>query len=271
MLQGRPLDPEAFEAQVMQALGMECYPLASQIYPRTQDLRLLSELAALAAVLHKFAFDLRLLQSPAIGEAREPFGASQVGSSAMPFKRNPVRAEKICSLARTLAAGVQIAWSNAANSLLERTLDDSANRRSLIPEAFLALEEMLLATRQIIQGLEIDRQAIARNLERFGPFAATERVLGALVAAGADRQAMHEVLRRHSLQALQALQQGKANPLPDLLASDPALLQYLQPARLRALLEARNYVGLAPKKARQLAQQLRAAFAHPDDEPPAAA
>jgi adenylosuccinate lyase len=269
MLRDQQMEAEALEARAMQALDLESYPLASQSYPRTQDLRLISSLALLAAALHKFAFDLRLMQSPALGEVAEPFASAQVGSSAMPFKRNPVRAEKICSLARSVAAGMQVAWANAANSLLERTLDDSANRRSLIPEAFLALDEMLLSAREIVEGLEIDRQAIARNLERYGPFAATERVLNALVAAGADRQAMHEVLRRHSLRAWQAVQEGKANPLPDLLASDPSLLQYLQPARVRALMDIGQYVGLAPQKARHMAQSLRAAFAQDDHEPQA--
>ncbi|MER3515278.1 MAG: adenylosuccinate lyase, partial [Chloroflexota bacterium] len=144
LLADRDITAAELEAQVMARLGLEAFPVTGQTYPRKQDWRVLNVLAGIAASLHKFAFDLRLLQSPAFGEMAEPFGASQVGSSAMPFKRNPVNAEKLCSLARFVAALPAVAWENAALSLLERTLDDSANRRLILPEAFLATDEMLL-------------------------------------------------------------------------------------------------------------------------------
>jgi adenylosuccinate lyase len=178
----------------------------------------------------------------------------------MPFKRNPVRAEKICSLARFVAALPGVAWDNAAESLLERTLDDSANRRAIVPEAFLALDECLLTARQVVVGLVIDAAAIAANLEKYGPFAATERVLMALVRAGADRQRAHERLRAHSLKAWAAVKAGRPNPLADLLAADPELLVYLQPARLRELMDARAYVGTAPARAGALAAEIRQAM-----------
>ena len=117
---------------------------------------MLSLLAGLGASLHKFAFDLRLLQSAPIGELSEPFGKQQVGSSAMPFKRNPINAEKINSLARLLAQMPRIAWDNAANSLLERTLDDSANRRTILPEAFLICDELLITAKRILSGLQVN-------------------------------------------------------------------------------------------------------------------
>jgi adenylosuccinate lyase len=257
MLAGKPISAETLEATVLQAIGIEAHPVSSQTYPRVQDYLLLAALAGLAASLHKFAFDLRLMQTPGISAAAEPFGERQVGSSAMPFKRNPVRAEQICSLARQVEAGVGVAWSNAAMSLLERTLDDSANRRSVIPEGFLATDQMLQAALEIVQGLVVDRDGADRWLQAHGPFAATERLLTALVLAGADRQEMHERLRQHSLQAWQAVQAGKPNPLPNLLTADTSLLRFIQPARLRELLDVTDYVGLAPARAKALAAHIR--------------
>jgi adenylosuccinate lyase len=211
----------------------------------------------LAATLHKFALDLRVMQSPMLGQAREPFGEKQVGSSAMPFKRNPVRAEKICSLARVVASAAQTAWENAASSLLERTLDDSANRRIVIPEAFLACDEMLRTATEIVAGLEVDRPGAAAALEAFAPFAATERLLSALTRAGADRQAVHERLREHCQAALEAMRGGGPNSLPERLCADTSLLRFLQPARIRELLKAESYLGHAPERARSLAAEIR--------------
>ncbi len=257
LLAGTAVTPEMLEATVMESLGCEAHRITGQTYPRIQDFGLLCALAGLAASLHKFAFDVRLMQSPGLAQAAEPFGPQQIGSSAMPFKRNPVRAERICSLARQVAAGVSVAWQNAAESLLERTLDDSANRRSLIPEAFLACDEMLCAAQAIIEGLDIDRSQAERWLKEFAPFAATERLLTALVRAGADRQEMHARLREHSLAAWQALRSGGPNPLPNRLATDVRLLQYLQPARIQELLDVSTYVGTAPARARELAAEVR--------------
>ena len=257
MLSDSPITPEMLEATVMETLDIEAYPITNQTYPRLQDYTLLCRLAGLASSLHKFAFDLRLMQSPGFRTAAEPFGERQVGSSAMPFKRNPVKAEKICSLARQVAAGVSIAWQNSASNLLERTLDDSANRRSLIPEAFLACDEMLHTAVEIVSGLEVDEIEIEAQLATFGPFAALERVLTTLVRAGADRQEMHERLRVHSMAAWEAIRNDKPNPLADRLASDTTLLQYLQPARIRDLLDASSYVGTAPQRARELAAHIR--------------
>jgi adenylosuccinate lyase len=180
----------------------------------------ISDLAGLGASLHKLAYDLQLLQSPPIGELSEPFGSRQVGSSAMPFKRNPINAERIDSLARLLAGMPDIVWHNAANSRLERSLDDSANRRTLLPESFLVIDELLLTARQIIKGLVINREAIQRNLGIHAPFAVTERVMMAAAHRGAERQEMHERLRQHAMQAWQEVQAGRVNPLISNLKSD---------------------------------------------------
>jgi adenylosuccinate lyase len=260
ILRGKDLSPDTIDATVMETLGLKAFPIASQTYPRIQDYRVLAALAGLAASLHKAAFDLRIMQSAGFGEAREPMGKRQVGSSAMPFKRNPVKSENVCSLARFVAALPEIAWQNAAQNLLERTLDDSANRRSILPEAFLAADEMIVVMTAILGGLDVDEAGCRANLERFGAFSASERVLMALVAAGADRQAMHERIREHSRKAWNALREGRANPLAEYLAADAEMLKHLQPVKIRELMDAGAYVGTAPERAREMAGRITAAI-----------
>jgi len=246
-----------FEARLSDLLGLDFFPVTTQVYPRKQDYEVLSALAGFGASVHKFAFDLRILQSPPYGELGEPFGIKQVGSTAMPFKRNPIKAESANSLARLLAQLVRVAWDNAALSLLERTIDDSANRRTSLPEAFLITDELLNVASWICEGLRVDTGAIARNLATYGPFAATERVLMALSKAGADRQETHERLRQHALSAWETLQQGDDNPLIEQVAADPDFLNYLSTEDLRALMDASDYVGDAPNRARLFANHIR--------------
>jgi adenylosuccinate lyase len=246
-----------FEVKLSTCLGLPFFPVASQVYPRKQDYAVMSALAGLGASLYKFAFDLRLLQSPPVGELSEPFGRKQVGSSAMPFKRNPINAEKIDSLARLLAQAPRIAWDNAAHSLLERTLDDSANRRTLLPEAFLAADELLRTTRRIVDGLVVNETAMRRNLEIYGPFAAIERVMMALARAGADRQAMHERLRSHAMTAWETVQAGRPNPLAELVIHDEALLMYLSADELFEKMNVQGHLGDAPSRARQVVVSIR--------------
>jgi adenylosuccinate lyase len=247
------------EAHIMAAINLEPFPVATQTYPRKQDWLVLNALAGVAGSLYKFAFDLRLLQAPSLGELAEPFGRKQVGSSAMPFKRNPINAENIDSLARFVATLPRVAWDNAAHSLLERTLDDSANRREVLPAAFLAADEILRRATRLVRDLRVDEVALARNLEKYGTFAATERVLMAATKTGADRQEMHEIIREHSLVAWAELAAGQANPLPTRLSTDARITKYLSPAQLIALLDATQYVGDAPERARSLAAQIREA------------
>ncbi len=249
-----------FEHSLAQKLDCPFFAVASQVYPRKQDYQVISALAGLGGSLYKMAFDLRFLQSPPIGELSEPFGKKQVGSSAMPFKRNPINAEKIDSLGRALAQMPRLAWDDAAHSLLERTLDDSANRRSLLPEAFLISDELLISASRIIKGLVVHQPAIRRNFELYGPFAAVERVLMALSKAGADRQLMHERLREHALSAWSATQNGQPNPLQELVAQDAGLQHYLDSDRLRALMDASGHLGDAPARARSMAQTIRSSL-----------
>ena len=246
-----------FENRLSKRLELPFFPVVTQVYPRKQDFMLVSHLASLGASLHKFAFDLRILQSSPIGELNEPFGRQQVGSSAMPFKRNPIQAEKIDSLARWLAQMPRLAWDNAANSLLERTLDDSANRRVVLPEAFLICDELLMTARRILAGLKVNEAAIQRNLETYSPFAAVERLLMALVKAGADRQVMHEYLREHSLKAWAAIQSGMPNPLAELICQDPEIVRFLPADDLFRLMDINHYLGDAPQRAREMADNIR--------------
>jgi adenylosuccinate lyase len=217
----------------------------------------ISALAGLGATLHKFAFDLRILQSPSIGEISEYFSEKQVGSSAMPFKRNPINAEKIDSLARLLAAYPQIAWQNAATNLLERTLDDSANRRTILPESFLVCDEMLQVMTKMIKNMNINREAIQRNLAIYAPFACTERIMMALIKKGADRQETHERLRIHAMNAWKIIQNSDENPLITLLQSDEHILQYLTPAEIEQLSQVSTYTGIAPTACRELSARIR--------------
>ena len=257
LLSGTNVGPQELEAQVLRSLALEAFPVATQIYPRKQDYAVLSALAGLAQSLYKFAFDLRFLQSPPIGEWAEPFGKAQVGSSAMPFKRNPIHAENVDSLARLLAALPRVAWDNAAHSLLERTLDDSANRRTILPEGFLIADELITRATRLVTGLRVDRGAAERLLSTYGPFAATERLLMALARRGADRQAVHEIIREHAMAAWSVVQTGGANPLVGALCADARLAQYASAGEMMVWLDASPYVGDAPERARELAAMLR--------------
>lgn len=245
------------EDLISRSLGLPFYPLATQTYTRKQDYTVLCALSSLAATVYKFAFDLRLLQSEVIGELAEPFGAEQVGSSAMPFKRNPVDAEKIDSLARSLAAAPITAWNNYAHSLLERTLDDSANRRTLIPESFLAMDEILITLSRIVENLQVNPAAIQRTLQQYGPFSAVERIMLAAAEKGANRQEMHERLRRLSLKAWEEVQAGRPNPLVELAEKDAEILRWLTVEELKKLFDVSGYTGRAEPLSREMAAAIR--------------
>ncbi len=245
-----------FQDKISRKLELDFYPVVNQTYPRVQDYQLLSLLAGQGAVLYKLAFDLRLLQSPVLGELAEPFGNNQVGSSAMPFKQNPIKSEKLNSLGRILAQLPRTAWDNAAHSLLERTLDDSANRRIILPEAFLCADEMLATMTEVLSGLQVYEDAIQNNLAEYGPFAATEKVLMLLSKQGADRQEMHHRLRDHSLQAWAAIRKGNPNPLPGLIADDPVFLEYLSADEIYQAMKGSGYLGDAAKRAKMFSEQI---------------
>lgn len=248
---------ETLERLVLQELGLECFPVTTQTYTRKQDLNLINALAGLGQSLYKIAYDIRLLQSPVIGELKEPFGERQVGSSAMPFKQNPVSSENIDSLARQLAALPRIAWDNAAHSHLERTLDDSANRRSLIPEAFLLTDAILMRMQQVVEGLVHNVNASRKLLSIYGPFSATEKVLIEAVKNGADRHEFHERLRQISLEAWREVEVGGDNRLSFRLEQDTEITKFVPKNKIASLLDASGHVGCAASRARQFAAQVK--------------
>ena len=240
------------EQKVMDSLGLDTVLIANQVGPRKADLFVAQLLTSIAQSLNKFAFDLRLMQSPGFGEWQEPFGKSQVGSSAMPFKKNPMKSEQICSLARLVESLSSNAWENASLSLLERTLDDSANRRTYIPEMFLAIDEMLNSANKIVEGLIIHDNQVKNNLEKYGPFAATEAILMESVKAGADRQELHEVLRDIAMIAWNDVSNNKPNPMNSLLKSNKTIKKSLNESQIDELLNVGSHVGDAPNRAKKL-------------------
>ncbi len=248
---------DEFERTLSEELELPFFEVATQTYPRVQDYRVLSLLSELAAILHKMAFDFRILQMPMLGELSEPFGARQIGSSAMPFKRNPIESEKVDSLARLIASYAQPAWEDAALSGLERTLDDSANRRIILPEAFLAMDEILSAMRKIVVGQNVDAEAIRSTVANYAPFAATERVLMTLGKSGADRQETHERLRDLAMLAWAEVRKGKPNPLMDLVKTDTFFASRLSSDAIENLFDVDTYIGAAEKRAQSIARRIR--------------
>ncbi len=245
------------EEDIMKDLGLEAFNVTTQVYPRKIDYFVLTLLASIAQSLTKFAFDLRIMQSSPFGELAEPFGHKQVGSSAMPFKRNPQNAERICSLARYIASLTKVAWDNAANSLLERTLDDSASRRLIIPDGFLATDEILKVAVFIVKDLAINKKNIEKNLNLYGPFSALEAILLKSTKKGANRQEMHEILRNHSIQVYDEMQKTGKNNLKKHIEGDKKILKFLTIEEIKDAANYKKYVGLAVAKSQQTTRKIR--------------
>ncbi len=248
LLKGTGMTTFDLERKVMDSLGLSSFTAATQVYSRKQDLRIAQAIANLDATLAQFAINFRILMSPPIGEWSEPFGSKQVGSSAMPFKRNPINSEKIDSLARYASSLTAPLWQNTSYMLLERTLDDSANRRLILPSLFLTTDEILLTATKVVTGMVIHQGAVKRNLDTYGLFASSERLLMELGRKGADRQKMHEEIREASLKAWDAVQNGKPNPLKDELSSNATMLRYLSKEEIASFLDASDYIGDAPAR-----------------------
>jgi adenylosuccinate lyase len=222
--------------------GDRRFVVTGQTYPRLVDAQVLSTLAVTGAAIHKVCNDIRLLANRR--EIEEPMERQQVGSSAMPYKRNPMLCERTTGLARFVMAQAQNALNTAAAQWLERTLDDSSNRRLVLPESFLALDGALGAFGRVARGLAVGEQAIRDNLMAELPFLATENILMAAVRNGADRQEAHEAIRRHSRAAVERMRSRGGNDLMDRLRSEPLLAG----VDLDALLEPAAYVGRAPEQ-----------------------
>jgi adenylosuccinate lyase len=224
------------------------FPVSGQTYSRKVDAQVLDLLSGAAQSASKMAGDLRLLQHE--GELLEPFEAEQIGSSAMAYKRNPMRAERVAALARFVMSLTANTAQTAATQWLERTLDDSANRRLSLPEAFLATDAVLILATNIAAGLEVKEAVIARHVAEQMPFMATERWLMLGVTAGGDRQALHEVLRTASLAAAARVSEGRPNDLLERLGAEPAFAK-IPAAALTAELDPARYTGRAPEQVRE--------------------
>ncbi|NLB61753.1 MAG: adenylosuccinate lyase, partial [Clostridiales bacterium] len=223
----------------------ESYPVSGQTYPRKADSRILNALSAIAQSAYRFADDMRLLQH--MREVEEPFEKNQIGSSAMAYKRNPMRSERICSLSRYVITNSQNAANTAATQWLERTLDDSANRRISLPEGFLTIDAVLNLLINVTGGLVVYPKVIEKNLMEFLPFLATENLLMSAVKAGGDRQEMHELIRKHSMDsAAQMKLEGKECDLLSRLANDDAFI--LDKEQIDSALNPHDYVGRAPQQ-----------------------
>jgi len=231
---------------VCKKMGLEKqYPITSQTYPRKYDYFVLSVLTSIAQSSYKFANDIRLLQS--LKEIEEPFEKSQVGSSAMAYKRNPMRCERICALARYVMVDVQNPLFTASVQWLERTLDDSANRRISIPEAFLATDAILNIYHNVASGLVVYEKMIEKHVKEELPFMATENILMEAVKRGGDRQELHERIRKYSMIAGQNVKQyGKENNLIELILSDDTF--GLSKDEIEDILNPLKFVGRAPSQ-----------------------
>jgi adenylosuccinate lyase len=256
------------ERRVTDAIGFtHAIPVSGQTYSRKLDAQVLDVVAGLAASAAKFSGDMRILQ--AFGEIEEPFESGQVGSSAMAYKRNPMRCERIASLARFVLSLEANANQTHAAQFLERTLDDSANRRLSLPESFLATDAILVLMENIVSGLEVHPARIRRRLEDELPFMATEQLLMRAVKTGDDRQQAHELIRKHCIEAARAVKDGApSNDLLDRLAADK---QWRVPLKdMRAALDPAAFVGRASRQVDEfLAEVVTPLLATDDSAEPA--
>ena len=229
----------------------ECFSVCGQTYPRKVDSRVLNCLSSMAQSAYRMANDIRLLQHDR--QVEEPFGESQIGSSAMAYKRNPMRCERICSLSRYLMADAANAPMTAAVQWMERTLDDSANRRISLPEGFLCADAVLRLCQNVTNGLHVNEAIVDRTLREYLPFLATEDLMMEAVKRGGDRQQLHEIIRRHSMAATARMKEGLPCDLLDRLAADPAF--GLTRQELDALMEPKRYIGRCPQQVAQFLAQ----------------
>ena len=223
-------------------------PVSGQTYSRKQDSRALQALAGVAESAHKMASDIRLLAH--MKEVEEPFESTQIGSSAMAYKRNPMRSERVCSLARFVISLSANPYYTHANQWLERTLDDSANRRLAVPEAFLGIDSILELLINITNGLVVYKKTIEKHVSEELPFMATENVIMEAVKKGADRQEMHELIRKHSIVAARRVkEEGLENNMIRLMADDPNIPLNFE--EISKLLSPSGFIGRAPSQLKE--------------------
>ncbi len=245
-LLGSAAKVQRLEKSFARELGFnECYPVCGQTYSRKVDIEIVSALASFAATTQKICHDIRLLAM--LREIEEPFEKSQVGSSAMAYKRNPMRCERATGLARYLVSLASSPLMTLGAQALERTLDDSSNKRLVIPDAFLTADALAILLHNILDGLVVYPATIRAHVQAELPFIATEEILMEAVARGGDRQDLHERIRQHAQQAGEQIKQhGRPNDLLERLKADPAFAKI----KWSSVLDLRRYVGLAPQQTR---------------------
>lgn len=257
LLKDKKVSAFELEKDIMKNLNLEAIDISGQTYPRKIDWLVVVALSNIAQSLHKFNFDLRIMQSPQFGEWSEPRNAKRVGSSAMPFKKNPDKAEKVCSLCRYVSSLLNVAWSNPSLSLLERTLDDSANRRIFLPETFLAIDESLETTNSLIENIVVFEDVAEINLQKYGIFSCTENLMMELVKKGADRQEAHEIIRTYSMIAWQEISKGKKNNLVNLLSNDKKVLKYISKENVPNFFNPKDHTGIAKERTEKFLKKLK--------------
>jgi len=236
---------KALDTRVAELMGFDAvYPISGQTYTRKQDQQVIHALSGLATSAHKFATDLRLLAN--MKELEEPFGKNQVGSSAMPYKRNPMLSERICSIGRFVISLSENPSYTAATQWLERTLDDSANRRLCISQAFLGCDSILDLLIRVTDGIVVNEKMIEKHIQEELPFMATENILMFCVEKGGDRQELHEKIRVHSMEAGKRVKEGGNNDLLDRIANDTSF--NLSPDDLSKIVDIYAFVGRAPEQ-----------------------
>ncbi len=237
-----------------------CYDVCGQTYPRKTDSRILGVLSGIAQSCYRMANDIRLLQHDR--QVEEPFEENQIGSSAMAYKRNPMRCERICSLSRYLMADAANAPMTASVQWMERTLDDSANRRISMPEGFLCADSILRLAKNVTSGLRVNEKIIEKSVNEFLPFMATENILMEAVKRGGDRQELHEVIRRYSMEATAKMKAGEDCNLLALLAADDRF--GLTEDEMRTILVPGAYIGRCAEQVDQYVAKIRAVLAETD-------
>ena len=243
----------ALERKIAAEMGFDAVvPVSGQTYSRKMDYAVLSTLSGIAQSASKFATDLRLLCH--LKEVEEPFEKNQIGSSAMPYKRNPMRCERICSLSRYLMADAMNAPMTASVQWMERTLDDSANRRLSMPEGFLCADAILRLAQNVTDGLRVNEKVVDKTIREYMPFLATENLMMEAVKRGGDRQELHERVRVHSMAATARMKDGEPCDLLDRLAADPAF--GMTRPELDRLMDPARYIGRCPQQVRALLDRI---------------
>lgn len=231
----------------------EIFPVSGQTYPRKTDVRIMNCLSSIAQSCYRMAQDIRLLQHDR--QLEEPFEKNQIGSSAMAYKRNPMRCERICSLARYLMTDAMNSVMTAQSQWLERTLDDSANRRIALPEGFLCCDSILRIAKNVTQGIVVNEKVVRKTLMEYLPFIATENIMMEAVKNGGNRQEIHEIIRKCSMEATAALKDGREGGLLRKLSEEPSLgLSY---EALEALMDPRQYTGRCAEQVETYVERLK--------------